>query len=178
MMRLRKEAKSSEFGVLGSASRTPNSALRTDKRAARGAVQIEFALTIIIIIFVMFWIWELIMVTYVMNVISDAAKEGVRTGIVAGQTTCGGAPSATQDQTAVSAKVTSCVQWFASNFALHNVSGMTVAVTFPDSPATGPIKDGDRIRVVVQYPFVPFIRLPLAPTLNAAAEGRVVYNYQ
>src|SRR5260370_27981377 len=47
-------------------------------RGDRGAAQIEFALTILTIVFVMFWMWELVMMTYTMNVLSDSAKEGVR----------------------------------------------------------------------------------------------------
>ena len=80
MMKLRAKSRSSMFGVRSSEFetpnrqlRTPNAQLRTDKRVARGAVQIEFALTIIIVMFVMFWMWELIMLTYTMDVMGDAA---------------------------------------------------------------------------------------------------------
>ena len=93
MMKLQAKVKGSEFGVRSSAFETTNSQLRTPNghhrtrnsaHSARGATQIEFILTIITIFFVMFWMWELILMTYTMNVLADAAKEGVRTAIVQG----------------------------------------------------------------------------------------------
>jgi Flp pilus assembly protein TadG len=132
-------------------------------RSSRGAVQIEFALTIIVVIFVMFWMWELIMLTYTMNVLADAAKEGVRTAIVQGSI-AGTCPTTT---------VTNRVKTFAA-MSLHNMSAMTVKVYSPGTPGT--CKVPNRVRVEVTYPFIPFINLPANYTLHAVAEGRIVFN--
>jgi Flp pilus assembly protein TadG len=134
-------------------------------RDARGAVQLEFALTIIVVFFVMFWMWELVLLTYTMNVLGDAAKEGVRTGIVQGASS----------GTCPTAAITSRVQTFAA-MSLHSTSGMTVNVTYPDG-GSAPCSATNRVRVDVYYPYIPYIRLPmLNPTLHTAAEGRIVFN--
>ena len=57
-----------------------SSALRAD----RGAVEIEFVLSILTVLFTMFWMWEVVMAVYTYSVISDAAREGVRYAIVHG----------------------------------------------------------------------------------------------
>src|SRR5689334_14054328 len=47
----------------------------------RGAVSIEFLLSILAILFTMFWMWEIVMALYAGNVFADAAKVGVRYAI-------------------------------------------------------------------------------------------------
>ena len=134
----------------------------------RGATQIEFILTIITIIFVMFWMWELILMTYTMNVLADAAKEGVRVAIVQGSSTT----------TCPDAAVTTRVQTFAA-MSLQNTSGMTVAVSYPDSVSypLAPCAANNRVRVQVTYPYLPFFKsLPVTYTLHMAAEGRIIFN--
>jgi Flp pilus assembly protein TadG len=165
MMRLRGKAKSSMFGVRNLAPQTSNSALRSDKRVARGAVQIEFALTILVVIFVTFWMWELVMMTYTMNVLSDSAKEGTRYAIVhglEGSSACSGSPDTTA--------IVSRVQDFAK-MSLHSMAGMTVTVSYQGSCNL----PGNWVRVVIAYPFVPYINLPVNYTLHAASEGRIVF---
>jgi Flp pilus assembly protein TadG len=145
-------------------------------RDSRGAVQIEFILTIMTIMFVMFWMWELIMMTYVMNVLSDAAKEGVRVAIVQG--------SSTGDCSVLVPAVTARVKAFAG-MSLHDMSGMNVYVcSYADGDTTTTCSSDsatlcsatNRLRVVVSYPFIPYINLPLKYTLHAVAEGRIVFN--
>ena len=134
-------------------------------RAARGAASIEFMLTILIIMFVMFWMWEIIMMTYTMNVLSDSAKEGVRYATVRGletATSCSVAPDTTA--------IVSRVQDFAK-MSLHDMSAMTVTVTYQNNCNL----PGNWVRVVVAYPFVPYINLPVNYTLRAASEGVVVF---
>src|SRR5205085_12359791 len=43
-----------------------------------------FVLSILTVLFVMFWTWEVVMAVYTYSVISDAAREGVRYAIVHG----------------------------------------------------------------------------------------------
>jgi len=51
----------------------------------RGSAQIEFILTFFTIMFVLFGVIEIAMAVYAMNVLGDAAREGVRYGIVHGE---------------------------------------------------------------------------------------------
>ncbi len=134
--------------------------------AARGAAQIEFILSIIVIILTIFGIWELIMVTYTMNVLSDAAKEGVRYAIVHGDGNGSGFQSGPGNTSAVEARVTDYAR-----FTLHDISAINIVVTYPDGGNTAP----NRVRVEVQYNFVPYTAVPVVPLLRAAAEGRIVY---
>ena len=140
----------------------------------KGAVQVEFALTILTILFVMFWMWEMIMVVYTLNVLSDAAKEGVRYAIVhgGGNMNCSGpSPPVTctnPDPGAV--KVAAVVKDWA-RFSLHDITAITVNVTYPDATSEAP----GRVRVEVVYNFIPFTAMPIKPQLRTAAEGRIVY---
>lgn len=133
----------------------------------RGATQIEFILSILTILFVIFWMWELIMVVYTMNVLSDAAKEGVRYAIVRG----GGIdPAYRSGPVCPCPAIEDRVKDYA-RFSLHDISAINVLVTYPDASNEAP----SRVRVEVQYNFVPYTALPVMPLLRAAAEGRIVY---
>ncbi len=144
------------------------------RRKDRGAVQIEFILSILVILFIMFAMWELIMIVHTMNVLSDAAKEGVRYAIVHGShnTNCSGPapPPECTDPDATGTRVAAVVLDYAK-YSLHDVSGITVSVTYPDGANIPP----NRVRVTVAYDFVPYTALNLRPTLHAAAEGRIVF---
>lgn len=134
-------------------------------RGSRGAVQIEFILSFLTIMFVIFGMWELIMVVHTMNVMSDAAKEGVRCAIVSGNG-CpipAGCPYGTD-------KI-KCRVWDYARFSLHDVSAITINPEYPD----GNNDVGSRIRITVQYDFMPYTALPIRPTIRTAAVGRVVY---
>jgi Flp pilus assembly protein TadG len=140
----------------------------------RGAVQIEFILSILVILFIIFAMWELIMIVHTMNVLSDAAKEGVRYAIVHGShnTNCSGpaAPPECTSPDATGTRVAAVVLDYAK-YSLHDVSAITVSVNYPDSCSIPPC----RVRVAVAYDFVPYTALNLRPTLHAAAEGRIVF---
>jgi Flp pilus assembly protein TadG len=143
------------------------------RRNARGAVQIEFILSILTVLFLIFGMWEMIMIMHTMNVLSDAAKEGVRYAIVHGDRNSSGYQSSSADVTAVK----DVVQGYAK-LSLHNISLMSVDVCYIPESGTG--CDGsnaapNRVRVDVAYTFVPYTALNLRPTLHAAAEGRIVY---
>ncbi len=161
--------------------RSKKNRLGTAFREPRGATQIEFVLSILTVIFVIFAIWEAIMAVYTYNVLSDAAKEGVRYAIVhgsrntncSGPGTCGVPPSASPstDPTG-STFVVPVVRKFASA-SLHDVSGMTVTVTYPDASNAAP----SRVQVSVRYNYIPYVgwAMPLKPLLKTGAEGRIVY---
>ena len=60
--------------------------IRRARRLARdkGLASVEFALTIVFVMIVVFWAFELIMLLYSYSVMANAAKEGVRYAIVHG----------------------------------------------------------------------------------------------
>lgn len=130
-----------------------------------GAVQIEFILSFMIIMFLIFAMWELIMIVHTMNVMSGAAKEGVRCAIVSGNG-CDAPPGCPFGGDKIKCRV-----WDYARFSFHDVSAMIVDLTYLDGTDDIP----NRVRVTVQYDFVPFTALPFSPTIHAAAEGRVVY---
>src|SRR6266403_5672050 len=116
----------------------------------------ETAVMLPLILFVVFWIFELGWLMYTYSVMADAANEGVRYAIVHS----GGDPSTTQ----------ATVKAFATT-SMHNVSAISVSVTSPDGTYAPP----NRVRVTVTYIYIPFLpKFITAPTMHAYAEGRMV----
>ena len=155
-------------------SRSKKFRSRPFKTEARGAVQIEFVLSILTIMFLIFAMWELIMIVHTMNVLSDSAKEGVRYAIVHGghNVNCSG-PNPPPDCTnpdPTASNVVSRVKEYAK-YSLHDITAISVTVTYPDGSIAAP----NRVRVEVAYDFVPYTALNFRPTLRAAAEGRIVF---
>ncbi|MHB1022691.1 MAG: TadE/TadG family type IV pilus assembly protein [Acidobacteriaceae bacterium] len=143
----------------------------TRQNGERGAAQIEFLLSSLIAMFLFFWIWEMSMMVYTYAVITNAAKEGVRYGIVHGTDNgnCSGPSAGCADATG--ANVVSAVRSYAA-YSLHDISSITIQANYLDSSSEPP----SRIQVKVAYTYVPYIKLPwIAPTLVASAEGRIVY---
>ena len=111
---------------------------------------------IVVIITVVFSVFELSWLMYTYTVLADAANEGVRYAIVHS----GADPVGTQAK----------VKAFAST-SMHDVSAISVSVTPPDGTYTPP----NRVRVSVTYTYIPFLpRFITAPTIHSFAEGRMV----
>src|SRR5712692_10308983 len=109
-----------------------------------------------VIITVVFFVFELGWLMYTYCVLADAANEGVRYSIVHS----GGDVIGTQTQ----------VRSFAYT-SLHDVSAISMSVTFPDGSAAPP----NRVRVAVTYTYVPWLSWAItAPTMRTYAEGRMV----
>ncbi len=165
--------------------------LRARLREGEGQGQIEFVLSILTIMFTIFWTWEVVLAVYTYNVLSDAAKEGVRYAIVHGSNNafCSGnppagatCPSATGltgptlcDGTTLTGtdpngdNVKKVVKCYAA-LSLHDISNITTTVNYP-SNSNGPAQEVD---VTVKYTYVPFLALPITPLLVAASSGRIV----
>lgn len=127
----------------------------------RGQSLLETALTVVIIFVVAFWIFEICGLFYTYTVIADAANEGVRYAVVH--------PGLVPDDPNVQARV---LQF--ARMSMHNVSGISTSVAFPDSaPSTQPPK---RVRVTVSYAYVPWLPqfLGTSPAMHAYAEGRMI----
>jgi Flp pilus assembly protein TadG len=142
----------------------------------RGQSTVEFALTIVIVMVILFGAIELIVMIYTYNVLADAAKEGVRYAIVHGTGTgaanCsgpGGGGVSCSDSTG--AKVQTVVGNY-TRVSFHNSAAMVVTPSYPDSSSAAP----SRVRVTISYVYQPFTHLGWPTmTVNAAAEGRIVF---
>ena len=144
---------------------------RTRRNSERGSAIIEFLFSVMILMFLVFWVFETSMMIYTYVVIAGAAKNGVRYAIVHGTLSgnCSGPSTGCSDSTA--ANVTSQVKSDAS-LSLHDMSAITIQVKYLDSSSAAP----SRVQIKVAYKYIPYINLPwVAPTLVASAEGRIVY---
>jgi Flp pilus assembly protein TadG len=161
--------------------RTNQSRLTSSRKPTRGAAQIEFLLSFFTIMFVIYGVIEICMAVYAMNVLGDAAREGVRYAIVHGFNTsaanCSGPDHTPACSDVTGANVEAKVREYA-RFSLHDTTAMTVAVLYlddtvdPTHTATG---TSPRVQVNVSYNYVPWIKLPwVSPTLKASAQGRIV----
>ena len=154
---------------------------RTFREDSSGQAQVEFALSILVVLLLIFGIIELIMLIHTYNVLADAAKEGVRYAIVHGcdfgSGSCSGtcalpapSPSATCDDPAADN-----VKAWARNFALASLRGVStsdIAVTYPDGTSDAP----NRVQVTVSYAYKPFFGFGWPTvTVHANAAGRIVY---
>jgi Flp pilus assembly protein TadG len=128
------------------------------RRDERGAAQVEFALTVLAVLVVVFMLMELCSAVYTYTVLSDAANEGLRYAIV---------HSTDADFTTnVENKITT----YAANSA-HDMAPMSITVATPDGSAPP-----GRVQISVSYPYVPYtIWMASPPTMHAYAEGRMVY---
>jgi len=145
------------------------------RHADTGQAAVEFVLTSLFILFLLFAALDLIMMVYTYTVMADAAKEGVRYAVAhgcdIGASNCSGPGCNPACGDTTGANVVAQVNNYAK-LCFHNTSGITVNVTYPDSAATTP----SRVRVVVNYPYKSFFNLGWKPpTINAAAEGRIVF---
>src|SRR5262245_40398340 len=140
----------------------------------RGQAQIEFLLSVIVVLFVVIGIAQMIAMIYTYTVMADAAKEGVRYAIVHGcdlsAATCSGlcTPACT-DSTATNVENYAKIYLAAS---LQNPATIPVSVSYPD----GSSLPTNRVRVTIAYPYQPLfgLRWPTV-TVKAAAEGRIFY---
>ncbi len=150
--------------------------LRPSLGKAKGEAKIEFILSFLMLMFVIFWIWEIVMALYTYNVLSDAAKEGVRYAIVhgSGNSNCSG-PNTPACPDPSGNNVIAVVKDYAK-YSLHDISAMNVTVTYLDPVGNPTDAAPNRVQVQVQYNYVPYISLPwLPPLLKTAAEGRIAY---
>lgn len=144
-------------------------------RREEGQAQVEFALSIMVVLFMVFCSWELLMAMYTASVMADAAKEGVRYAIVHGSnsTLCSGPnPSSpcANDPGGSGADVENTVKNYAK-LSGHDISAITVVVNYPDGTNEPP----SRVTVAVTYQFVPYIKLGFfTPRMTTKAAGRIV----
>lgn len=130
--------------------------LRSRWREESGVSLLETALMIPLIFTVTFWVFELGWLLFTYAVLANAASEGVRYSVVHSGGDVAGAQT--------------IVQTFAAT-SLHDMSGISTSVTFPDGNASPP----SRVRVEVTYTYIPYLSNFIStPTVHAYAEGRMV----
>jgi Flp pilus assembly protein TadG len=137
-----------------------------------GSASIETAVSLTVAISLAFWLFELSSYAYTYAVLDDAVHEGVRYAISHGSdsSNCSGPTSGCTD--ASGANVTTVVTDIAKE-SLHNMSGLTVSVNWPDASGCKP---GALVKVSVTYPYVAFFSsLGFGQTAQASAEGRIVF---
>lgn len=156
---------------------------RTKKRGTaseRGTSMVEFAMTLLIITFVLFLLVEFSLWVYAYNVMADAAKAGVRYAIVHGaNSTIPSGPTCTSNCTtdascSASSPNVSNVQnevkkW--AKFSVYSTSSINVRVCYLDGTNTAP----GRVQVKVSNPTTAFFsRLWSTAAVTATAQGRIV----
>ena len=139
-----------------------------------GQAQIEFLVSVIVILVVVVGIIEMIALMYTYTVLADAAKEGVRYAIVhgcdlSGASCSGTCPIACTD--ASGANVTAYARQYLGA-SLHDPSAIPITVSYP----SGDSKPTSLVRVTIAYPYQPFFGLGWPTiTVRAKAEGRIFY---
>jgi hypothetical protein len=132
---------------------------------------IETALALLVVIPLVFWVFELCMLTYTFSVLGDAARLGMRYAIDHGtdSSLCSGPSEGCADPSA--ANVISVVRQAATS-SFHDVSNMNVQVTYPDGSSSPPA----RVDIAINYTYVPYIQLPgISQGIHVVSQGRIVY---
>lgn len=151
------------------------------EKPPEGQAQVEFVLSTLFVVLLIFGVFELTMLLYTYNVLADSAKEGVRYGVVHGSLSANATSS--NGSNTCSGNSLGPVYQQVCNFAsasFHDVSGMSVTVTYPDGTAGSstnpPNAPPNRLQVQVSYPYKPLLGLSWEATtvnIKAAAEGRI-----
>ena len=154
-------------------------------RDTQAQAQVEFALVAVFLLILILSMIELISLLHTYNALADSAKEGLRYAVVHGTgnsspsgPTCPCAdidgPAAPPGTDPGYGSGYGVVKTYAQ-YSLHDMTGMTVTVTYPDTANPPGNKPPNRVRVVVAYPYRPFFNLGWPTvTVNAAAEGRIM----
>jgi Flp pilus assembly protein TadG len=138
----------------------------------QGQATVEMVVSLTTVFALVFGLFELCLFAYTCSVLNDAAQEGVRYAMMHGtdSSLCSGPDSTCGNQSPYS-NVQAIVTSVASA-SLHNVSAMTVTVTYGNSTAAA----GNPVAVRVAYTYVPFLNFPgLANSLTFTSQGQILY---
>ncbi len=147
------------------------------KRATRepemGQTAVEFALTVPVIILVIFGIFDFGRAVWYYNTLSEAAREGTRYAMVHGATSSSPVGPGASSYTAPNRDT--IVEGVVERYAFGmDVSQVTVLSTWPD----GGNKSGQRVNVEVQYTYAPLTGVILGGIsipLRSVAVASIVY---
>ncbi len=131
-------------------------------RGEEGAAIVETALSLIILLTVVFGIMEICLALYSYHFISDAAQEGARYAIVRGSSCNGGFSTACPASAAD-------IQSYVENLGLPGINPKYMTVTTTWLPNQNP---GSAVQVHVQYKFplsIPFVEATTI-TMNSSSQ--------
>jgi Flp pilus assembly protein TadG len=137
-----------------------------------GAVAIETAFSVMLIMTLVLGIIECSVMMYTYSVLGDAARHGVRYAIIHGASSsnCSGPSTGCADSSATN--VVNDVTTYANIFA-NNISGMTVQVTYPD---VGGSTSPSRVTVAITYTYQSMFHvLGTGPVFHISSQGRILY---
>jgi Flp pilus assembly protein TadG len=145
--------------------------LRRASGSESGSLVVETALSLLLVIPTVFWLFEMCMLTYTYSVLGEAARQGIRYAIVHGTdtTNCSGPSSGCADPSG--ANVLAVVKQAAA-YSFHDLSNMQVQVSYPDLSSSPP----SRVAITIKYSYVPYIKLPgITQSVQLSAQGRINY---
>lgn len=127
--------------------------LRGTPRSQRGTEIVEFAITAFLLFILLFGIIEFSIILFDQATITNASREGARTGILF--------HPQPRDIAAENTAITTVVDNYAQTFlmSLGGASSMTINVQRSDLNGDGMFDSGDELRVTVTYPYH-FLILP------------------
>lgn len=138
----------------------------------RGSALLEVTISVWMLMFVTFLIFEFCMLVYTYSVLGNAAREAVRYAVVHGttNTSCSGPSAGCADSSG--SNVISVANGFAA-VSFHDTRAMNISPSWPDGKST----PGSRVAVTITYPYVSYLHLPgfTSPVMTIKAEGRIVF---
>jgi Flp pilus assembly protein TadG len=130
----------------------------------QGQAQIEFFLVIVLFLMTIFGTFEVCRLLLSFTTLANASRVGVR------YATTHGASYDSSTYVADSADVTQIVRDYAAG-SMIDPTQMTVTTTW----LAGTKNPGDLILVQVQYPYQPFVLLPMQTNLATQTEGIITF---
>ena len=136
----------------------------------RGQALVEFAMTSIIVLMLIFGIVEVGRIFLVYTTVTNAARIGARYAIT--NSTTAGATTAVAASTISSNVQTVVKNFLASGTVNINAAGLAINTTFPDGVTTV----GNRVQVSVSYPYdVLLSYYPINITLSGTSQGVITW---
>jgi Flp pilus assembly protein TadG len=145
---------------------------RSGAALQNGQATLEMLVTLMVAFSLVFWLFELCMFTYTCAVLNDAAQDGVRYAIMHGthSSNCSGPDTGCTNQAPYSN--IQRVVTTAASASLHNLSAMTVTVSYANSTAAL----GNPVAVKVAYTYVPYLNMPgLQDAVTLTSQGEILY---
>lgn len=153
-------------GQVGNLRRVVNPPRRTRQTAfrnCRGQALVEFAMTAVTLLVLLFFLFEFGRILLVYETVSNAARVGTRYAIVHGSDNL----ASTTD-----------IQTYVQNFLSAGSAGSAGATITPSWPDTGSCKNpGCRVKITVSYAYDPM--LPFVPistfSISSSSEGVITW---
>src|SRR6266496_816064 len=116
--------------------------IKGKQKSQKGLAMVEFLLSVMMLMVLVFFCFELFMLLYSYNILADAAKEGVRNAVVSGSnsaTPAGPTTGTASNCTTNVSPVKNVVKSYAA-LTFHDISAMTVNVCDLDGNNIAPTR--------------------------------------